>query len=95
MGLVAGFSGFRFSGFRCPFLKVVAKMEKTVSAKELRRRRCFRRWLADYYAAYQAWWERAEYETMFYATELALFKLDFPAPRLSDWMKIQKGYYAS
>ena len=49
------------------------------SAKEVNRNQCFRRWMEDYYAAYQAWWQKAEYETQLYAAELALFKVDFPA----------------
>lgn len=65
-----------------------------ISARERLRRSNFKRWLDDYYCAYQAWWEIAEYETMFYKTELIAFKEISPCPKLRDWMFIQKGYYA-
>ena len=51
-----------------------------------RRNDYLRSMMAEFHAAKQAWWELAEYETMFYEVELAEYKAEHPMPRLKDFM---------
>lgn len=61
------------------------------SDAERRQRAGFRRWYEVYDCAAEAWRERAEYETMLYATELAEFKTTNPMPQLKIYMLDTKG----
>lgn len=58
---------------------------------ERARRIRFHRWMEVYWAAAQAWWVAAEYETLLYATELAEYKLQHPRPTLKAYMIGTRG----
>jgi hypothetical protein len=42
--------------------------------------------LDEFYAAKQAWWEAAEYETRLYDTELSEYKQTHPMPCIQDFL---------
>ena len=51
----------------------------------------FERWMDIYDCASQAWWEKAEYETMLYPAELRQYKQVWPQPTLKEHMLQTKG----
>ena len=67
------------------------KPPKPRSDAERRMRRGFENWIDVYWCASQAWYSKAEYETMMYSTELAQYKQGCPMPTLKDHMIQTKG----
>lgn len=61
------------------------------SEAESRMRRGFQRWMEVYWAAAQAWWAHAEYETRLYPTELAEYAALHPRPNLKTYMLATAG----
>ena len=54
-------------------------------------RRGFETWISVYWCSAQVWYEQAEYETMLYPKELAVYRQRCPQPTLRDHMIQTKG----